>query len=132
MSPKLREQEREAGECWPCSARADYPLWPDSSLTWIRLTAQLTQLSRRQHSRDTSFFKGNTMFTSRASSLCVVLISSRLNFNARMSLLTKRCVKRAWVAMVAVVGGGVWVGGGWDLTLRSRGGGADLFACVTL
>ena len=45
MSPKLREQEREAGECWPCSARADYPLWPDSSLTWIRLTAQLTQLS---------------------------------------------------------------------------------------
>ena len=63
------------------------------------------------------------MFTSRASSLCVVLIFSRLNFNARMSLLTERCVRRAWVAML---------GGGGDLTLRSRGGGADLFACVTL
>ena len=66
------------------------------------------------------------MFTSLASSLRVVLISSPLNFNARMSLLTKRCVKRAWVA------GAVGVGGGGDLTLRSRGGGADLFACVTL
>ena len=46
------------------------------------------------------------MFTSLASSLRVVLISSPLNFNARMSLLTKRCVKRAWVAGAVGVGGG--------------------------
>ena len=45
------------------------------------------------------------MFTSLASSLRVVLISSPLNFNARMSLLTKRCVKRAWVAGAVGVGG---------------------------
>ena len=49
------------------------------------------------------------MFTSRASSLCVVLIFSRLNFNARMSLLTERCVRRAWVAMLGGGGGGSYV-----------------------